>query len=88
MSAVIKPLAISRQYELRHVMPHASGSPLVNGAQILRVGSEHFAKGGVGAHVPAARNVAVESKAVRYVFHLRAKNRSHIAMERVKDAFS
>jgi hypothetical protein len=33
-------------------------------AQILRVGSEHFAKGGEGAHVPAARNVAVESEAV------------------------
>ena len=48
---------------------------MVRLAQILRVGSEHFAKGGVGAHVPAARNVAVESKAVRYVFHLREKNR-------------
>ena len=64
MSAVIKPLAISRQYELRHVMPHASGSPLVNGAQILRVGSEHFAKGGVGAHVlpdtaPTLNNLAM-----------------------------
>jgi hypothetical protein len=42
----------------------------------------------VGAHVPSARNAAVESKAVRYVFNLREKNRSHTAIERVKDAFS